>query len=121
MEFGLPEFSAFCLVGETVNDGAKLLADKIAREAAAADLERRQFSLFGDLPVAESTVVPVVDFPPAESVEVETTHWLEVKAWRAADSSAFYVELIDDRDDTWGKYCEILSKRSVALPRRVVG
>lgn len=41
-EFTLEGFDAFALVGEHVPDGERLLADKLAREAAAADLSKRQ-------------------------------------------------------------------------------
>lgn len=45
-EFDLPEFTAFCLVGETVKDGEALLKEKLERAAAIKEQAAKQTDLF---------------------------------------------------------------------------
>jgi len=45
IEFTAAEFSAFALVGETQEDGAALLAQRIAAHAAQAQQQRDQSTL----------------------------------------------------------------------------
>lgn len=52
--------------------------------------------------------------PPAGSVEIPTTHWLELRAWRQPNGSKL-VELIDDTEETWQSYCRMMTRRSRAL------
>ena len=52
-----------------------------------------------------------IDTPPAGSVEVETSHWLEVRAWRTPEGARF-VQLVDESEETWQAYCRMIAARN---------
>lgn len=51
--------------------------------------------------------------PPAGFVQVPTGHPLEVSRWRAP-AGWHHVELVDESEATWQRYCAELAERSRA-------